>query len=82
MLTRSRRKELLDNGACERDLRLYTLEHRVIVKNNVTQISVFEKLAVLFCVLFLLMVFVKTDWIMKLYHNNGYNYRLFRTTWL
>lgn len=80
MLTRSRRKELLDKGACEIDLRLYTLEHRVMVRSKVIELSVFETFAVLLCVLFLLMVFVKTDWIMKLYHNNGYNYRLFRTT--
>lgn len=82
MLTRSRRKELLDNGACEENVRLYTLEHRAMVKNKVIALSVFETIAILLCVLFLLMVFVKTDWIMKLYHNNGYNYRIFRTTWL
>lgn len=82
MLTRSRRKELLDNGSCESDLHLYTLEDRVMVRSKVNELSVFETIAILLCVLFLLMVFVKTDWIMKLYHNNGYNYRLFRTTWL
>ncbi len=82
MLTRSRRKELLDNGACESDLHLYTLEDIVMVRSKVTELSVFETIVVLLVILFLLIVFVKTDWIMKLYHNNGYNYRLFRTTWL
>ena len=79
MLTRSRRKELLDNGACEENVHLYTLKHRVMVKNSVTQLSVFEVLAVLFMILFLLLVFVKTDWFMSFYQY-GYNYRLFRTT--
>jgi len=80
MLTRSRRKELLDNGVCEKeDTCLYTLDQRPLKKTKAVELSVFETIAILMCVLFLLMVFVKTDWIMKLYHY-GYNYRLFRTT--
>lgn len=79
MLTRSRRKEILDDGVCEEDLYLYTLDQRPLKKTKEIELSVFEVLAIFLMLLFLLMVFVKTDWIMKLYHY-GYNYRLFRTT--
>lgn len=81
MLTRSRRKELLNNGACESDLHLYTLEDHVMVKNSVNEFSVFESIAVFLCVLFLLIVFVKTDWVIRLYQHD-YNYRIFRKAWI
>ena len=81
MLTRSRRKELLDNGACESDLHLYTLEHHVKVRSKMTEFSVFETIAVFLCVLFLLLVFVKTDWVIRLYQHD-YNYRIFRKAWI
>ena len=80
MLTRSRRKEILDDGVCEKeDTCLYTLDQRPLKKTKEVELSVFEVLAIFLVLLFLLMVFVKTDWFMKLYHY-GYNYRLFRTT--
>jgi len=81
MLTRSRRKKLLNNGACESDLHLYTLEHRPVIRTNMIEFSMFETLALLLCVLFLLMVFIKTDWFI-LHKQYGYNYRIFRKAWI
>lgn len=81
MLTRSRRKNLLESGTSEENVRLYTLEDRVMVKNSVIEFSVFETLAVLTCLLFLLMVFVKTDWFIP-FHQYDYNYRIFRKAWI
>lgn len=81
MLTRSRRKNLLENGASEENVRLYTLEYRPAVRTNMSELSVFETLAVLFCILFLMMVFVKTDWVIP-FHQYDYNYRIFRKAWI
>ena len=81
MLTRSRRKNLLENGTSEENVRLYTLEYRPVVRTNMSELSVFETLAVLLCFLFLFMVFVKTDWI-RSFHQYDYNYRIFRKAWI
>ena len=81
MLTRSRRKNLLENGTSEENVRLYTLEYRPDIRTDRVELSMFETLAVLLCMLFLLMVFVKTDWVMS-FHQYDYNYRIFRKAWI
>lgn len=81
MLTRSRRKNLLENGASEENVRLYTLEYRPVIKTDMSELSVFETLAVLLCLIFLMIVFVKTDWVIS-FHQYDYNYRIFRKAWI
>ena len=81
MLTRSRRKNLLENGASEENVRLYTLEYRPDIRSDMIELSVLETLAILSCLLFLLMVFVKTDWVIA-FHQYDYNYRIFRKAWI